>query len=264
MMRSKGIPDTLRVALLSDIHGNAVALDAVLSDVERAGPFDEIVVAGDLVWSGPQPAEVVDRVRALQGPVIQGNTDAYFRPELQEPPEGKDPARHEAQLAWMQAQLGPARADFVGRLPFCHRISPAPGCDLLIVHANPYDLDRPITPQMQDADIDALLLSGDLPECAVIAFGHVHVPFTRHWRGRLLVDVASVGLPMDGDARAAYAILTWDGAQWHAEHRRVFYDLRIVAHQMRTCGMPRGKHFAERLMAGSYQPMRYPAPVTAD
>lgn len=270
MMRSKGLRETLRVAALSDIHGNLVALEAVLADIARHGPFDEIVVAGDLVWSGPWPAEVVDRVRVLRGPVIMGNTDAYFRPGSQEPPEGKDPARFEAQIAWMTAQLGPDRAAYLGSLPFSYRISPTGGDaaeqahDLLFVHANPYDLERPITPQMQDGDLDELLLDGPAGEggllpCAALAFGHVHVPFVRAWRGRLLVDVASVGLPMDGDPRAAYAILEWDGAGWRAEHRRVHYDRPVVAHAMRTSGMPRGKHLAERLMAGNYQPMRYPA-----
>jgi hypothetical protein len=68
----------------------------------------------------------------------------------------------------------------------------------------------------------------------------------------LLIDVASVGLPMDGDQRAAYAVLTWDGSGWQGEHHRVFYDLPVVARQMTASGMPRGRHFAERLMSASY------------
>jgi predicted phosphodiesterase len=269
-MRSNGQHERLRVAVLSDIHGNVVALDAVLADMALHGPFDEIVVAGDLVWSGPWPAEVVDRVQALNATVIQGNTDAFFRPEQQEPPAGKEPGRFEVHMAWMQEQLGPQRVAFLGRLPFSHRISPAgrgaPGGDhdLLIVHANPYDLERPILPQMRDSDLDEFLLAGEMPACEMLAFGHVHVPYIRHWRGRTLVDVASVGLPMDRDPRAAYAILQWDGAMWQAEHRRVFYDAPMVAHRMRTCGMPRGKHFADRLMAAGYQPMGQPAFVMAE
>ncbi len=213
MMRSNGLHEKLRVAVLSDIHGNVVALDAVLADLALRGPFDEIVVAGDLVWSGPWPAEVVDRVRALHATVIQGNTDAFFRPERQETPAGKEPGRFELHLAWMQEQLGPVRVAFLGSLPFSHRISPAgPGAppgdrDLLIVHANPYDLERPIMPQMRDSDLDELLLADELPPFEMLAFGHVHVPFVRQWRGRKLVDVASVGLPMDRDPRLRIAVL---------------------------------------------------------
>lgn len=242
-----------RVALLSDIHGNIVALDAVLADMMRHGPFDQVIVAGDLAWSGPWPAEVVDRVQALDAVVIQGNTDAFFgcsSPE--EAPSGKSAERFVALLAWMQQQLGPQRVAYLAGLPFSHCITPAPHHTLLAVHANPWDLDRPIVPKMAKADLDALLAADADPDWAVLAFGHVHVPFTCQWRSRTLVDVASVGLSMDGDTQAAYAILTWKKRRWQVEHHRVLYDVRIVAHQMRTGGMPRGKHFAERLMAGSY------------
>ena len=79
----------MRVAILSDIHGNAVALDAVLADLASRGPFDQIVVAGDLVWSGPRPREVVDRVQALRAAVIRGNTDAFFDAATGRRPRGR-------------------------------------------------------------------------------------------------------------------------------------------------------------------------------
>lgn len=254
----------MRIALLSDIHGNLVALEAVLADLARHGPFDQLIVAGDLVWSGPWPAEVVDRVRSRATAVIQGNTDAYFLRRADETPPGKNEERFAAQLTWMCDRLGPERAAYLAALPFAQRISPAPGHDLLVVHANLSDLERPIVPKTPEADLDALLLEKGEPDWGALAFGHVHVPFTRQWRGRPLVDVASVGLPMDGDPRAVYAILTWDGRGWQAAHHRVFYDAPVVAHQMRVGGMPRGKHFAERLMAGNYRPMAYASLVTAD
>ena len=242
----------MRIAFLSDLHGNLPALEAVLTDMATHGPFDQTVVAGDLVWSGPWPVEVVDRVRDLDATVIQGNTDAFFGRQPDEAPLGKRKSRFAEQLGWMMAQIGDDRAYYLASLPFSHRIRPAQGHDLLAVHANPVDLDRPLTPTTSDDDLDALLMDHRTVDWEVLAFGHVHVPFQRRWRGRLLVDVASVGLPMDGDQRAVYAIFTWDGRTWRAEHHRVFYDVPIVAHQMRICGMPRGKHFAERLMAAGY------------
>jgi hypothetical protein len=108
---------------------------------------------------------------------------------------------------------------------------------------------------LPEEDLDELLMGEDgrEPEWQALAFGHLHAPYVRRWQGRLLVDVASAGLPMDGDQRAAYAILTWDGRlRWQAEHHRVFYPVPVVAHEMRSCGMPRGKHFAERLVAANY------------
>ena len=255
----------MRVAVLSDIHGNLMALDAVLADLAHQGPLDHVVVAGDLVWSGPWPAEVVDRVRASSTAVIQGNTDAFFLYHPDNTPAGKDEDRFATQWRWMQEQLGPERIAYLAGLPFSHRISPqpmqtatGPGHDLLIVHANPSDLERAIEPRLSEGALDKLLAGSG--EWAALAFGHLHIPSVRPWRGRLLVNVASVGLPMDGDPRAAYALLTWDGAQWRAEHRRVFYNVPVVTREMRTGGMPRGKHFAERLMAARYSPLE---PITA-
>lgn len=250
----------MRIALLSDIHGNVVALDAVLADLAKNGPFDEVVVAGDLAWSGPWPAEVVDRVQALGGPVIKGNTDAFFELQPGEAPEGKNPDRFVSQHGWMRAQLGEERVRYLAELPFEHRITPSRGHDLLVVHANPRDLEQAITPQAPDVVLDALLLdSVTRRPWLALAFGHVHVPFRRTWRERPLVNVASVGLPMDGDPRAAWAIMTWTPAGWEVEHRRVLYNVRIVAHAMRSGGMPRGKHFAERLMSASYDRGAVPA-----
>lgn len=242
----------MRIALLSDIHGNLVALEAVLADLRAQGPFDQIIVAGDLVWAGPRPAEVVDAVQALNAAVIQGNTDAFFQRAAADAPAGKREDRFVAHLEWMQAKLGPARAEFLADLPFSRRIAPAPEQALLVVHANPHDQERAILPRMDPAQLESLL--AETGDWAALAFGHLHIPFTMRWCDRLLVDVASAGLPMDGDRRAAYAILTWDGARWQAEHRRVFYSLPVVANDMRVCGMPRGKHFAERLMSATYGP----------
>jgi predicted phosphodiesterase len=240
----------MRVALLSDIHGNLIALEAVLADMRSQGSFDQVVVAGDLVWAGPRPAEVVDAVQALNTTVIQGNTDAFFLRVAGDIPADKREDRFLTHLEWMQTKLGPARTAYLAGLPFSNRIEPAPDQALLVVHANPRDQERAILPRMSQAQLDDLLVgTGDW---AALAFGHLHVSYTLRWRERTLVDVASVGLPMDGDRRAAYAILTYDGGCWLAEHRRVHYALPIVANEMRTCGMPRGKHFAERLMSATY------------
>ncbi len=240
----------MRIALLSDIHGNLIALEAVLADLRSQGPFDQIVVGGDLVWAGPWPAEVVDAVRGLGATVIQGNTDAFFCYQPDKTPEGKDDSRFAAHLAWMQDRLGPERTAFLAHLPFSYCITPAAGHELRVVHANPHDQERAITPQMNEEDLDALL--ADSGAWSALAFGHVHIPFVRPWRGRLLADIASAGLPMDGDRRAAWAILTWDGAAWHAEHRRVFYNVPLVVQALKNGGLPRGKHFAERLMGARY------------
>lgn len=243
----------MRIALLSDIHGNLPGLEAVLADLGRQQPVDQTIIAGDLVWAGPWPAEVVDRVRHLSATVIQGNTDAFLAYTPENPPEDKQERHFGPLLSWTAGHLGPERVAYLLGLPFQHRVSTGTGHDLLVVHANPRDLDRPIAPDMPDADLDALLGPAGACDWAVLAFGHVHIPYTRRWHARLLVDVASAGLPMDGDLRPAYAILTWDGSNWQAEHRRMAYDAPAAAEAMKACGMPRGKHFAARLLRAGYK-----------
>jgi predicted phosphodiesterase len=242
----------MRIGLLSDIHGNLVALEAVLADMRRHGPFDAVVVPGDLTWEGPWPAEVIDRLRTLDAVVLQGNTDAYLGRRPDDAPENKEPSSFAAHWAWQQQKLGAERIAYLLSLPFSYRISPAPDHDLLVVHANPADFERYIMPRMSAEDLDMIL--GPVSNCRweALAFGHLHVPFVSCWHDRLLVNVASVGLPRDGDQRAVYTILDWNGEVWQAEHQRVMYEIPVVAHEMRSCGIPRGKHLAERLVRASY------------
>jgi hypothetical protein len=132
----------VRIALLSDIHGNLTALDAVLEDMASQEPFDQVVAAGDLVWPGPWPHQVVDRLQAIGAVAIQGNTDAYLSYTPQQPPPGKLEERFAVQLGWIQQRLGPERTAYLLDLPLSHRISPAPGHDLL-EYASPIRPDHP-------------------------------------------------------------------------------------------------------------------------
>jgi predicted phosphodiesterase len=235
----------MRLAVLSDIHGNLPALEAVLADIGRRGQFDELVVGGDLVWGGAWPGEVVDLVRSYKPHVILGNTELFLQGELPEEMHGA-----EAQRAWLCEQLGAERKAFLLGLPFSWSVQGGAE-ELRVVHANPHDLDRPITPQADSEKLAAILGPEVDAPWKVLAFGHYHVPFQRVWAGRLLVDVASVGMPMDGDRRAAYAILTWDGS-WHAEHMRVPYDLPAVIQKLRTSGMPSAARISDRLARATY------------
>jgi predicted phosphodiesterase len=179
---------------------------------------------------------------------VYGNCDRILLDELAPPPKksGDRFARHRD---WMLSRLSPADLAFLRQMPGGHRVTPLPGHDLLAVHANPRNVDDPIQPDLSDGAIDAVLGPA---EFQVLAFGHVHIPSVRLWRGRLLVNVASVGLPMDGDTRAAYSVLTWAGGGWCAAQYRVEYDVQQVAKEMRRVGLPRGRRFAERLLRARY------------
>jgi predicted phosphodiesterase len=237
-----------------------VALEAMLADSVRHGPYDLTLCLGDLVWAGPRPAEVLARLRALcsddpsgqagAAACVYGNCDHFLLADESEGlPPSKEVERYLRHREWMLNCLTPADLAFLRQMPFSHRVTPLPGHDLLVVHANPRNIDDPIQPDLSDGAIDAVLGPA---EFQVLAFGHVHIPSVRLWRGRLLVNAASVGLPMDGDLRAAYSVLTWAGGGWSVVQYRVEYDVERVAKEMRRNGLPRGRHFAERLLRARY------------
>ena len=236
----------MRIAIISDIHGNFTALQAVLQDLEQQPPVDQLVVAGDLCLNGPYPREVIERVQALDCPVIQGNTDLEIVTEAPQKGEKK-----RTTVGWTREQIGADGIAYLESLPFSHRISNPQGGDVLIVHANPLNLEDAIFPNSSDAALQLLLGKVD-SGVGALAFGHLHIAYTRSWRHLLLVDVGSCGLPRDEDHRAAYAILDWQDNGWQAEHRRVPYDVQEVVKQLKTCGIPNAEKRIKVLLEARY------------
>jgi predicted phosphodiesterase len=225
----------MRIVIFSDVHGNVVALEAVLKEIGRAAAPDVLFVAGDLVLLGPRPAEALALLRSLSGArFVKGNTDQYLI----------DRADDEPEVDFARARLTPAEIDFVRDLPFEQRLEVAPGRELLVVHANPRDMEGAIMPDSAD-ELIRPWFEGVTAE--VVAFGHYHVPFVRRLDGRTLVDVASVSLSRDGDQRAVYAVLTFDGDAWQIEHRCVPYDVEAVAQDYHDVGFPDAGRWAGRL-----------------
>lgn len=239
----------MRVAVLSDIHGFSLALETVLADIADRGPFDAIVVAGDLGEGGPDPDGVLDLVRAGELVVVQGNTDRDLVLAHQGLVAG--PA-----LDFALDRIGDEGVAWLASLPLLHRITPpggtCPGDDLLVCHANPHNLEDKLTPEMGDDELRAVI--GDVAAGA-IAFGHHHVAFVRDLDGTLLADVSAVGNPKDGDLRAKYGILAWDVThrRWEAEIRRLPYPLEATVEQMRDSGMPEPDKAIRKLMRASYR-----------
>ena len=248
--------DTLpySVAVISDIHGNVAALNAVLEDLQSQ-PCDRLVVAGDLVLSGPRPAESLDAIRNLGVPTIYGNTDLLVFDE-----------RHsEERLDWVREKLGPDGVSYLKGLPFEHRITPpggqSPEDDLLIVHATPADVNgmlvlqpvpfsqRPVTPEAE-----ARTLLGDAKANLIVA-GHLHYASCGVPCGQRYSIIDSVGFPYDGDHRAGYAGVWWDGQEWHVENHRLSYDYHKVAEDLRRCGAPLGELSAHRILQARFRPV---------
>jgi predicted phosphodiesterase len=217
-------------------------LDACLADLVEQGGADRIIGAGDYCLDGPRPREVVERLVGAGASCVRGNTDRYIAKNATDEEEADA-------LAWQAEQLGADWVAWLGALPFSLTIGEGPDA-LLVVHANPQDDDVHVWPDADDAFLERVT-SG--VEQRTIAFGHLHLPYVRVWRDRLLVNVASAGLPKDGDPRACYAILTQRPGGWEVKHRRVPFDVERVVRDIRKSGMPKPNARIEVLRRHRYK-----------
>jgi putative phosphoesterase len=220
----------LRIAVLSDIHGNAHALDRCLDDLASRGGADVVVAAGDLCLDGPKPKKVLERLQAIGAQCLRGNTDRFIgATDLAE--LNDEDAR---EVVWAREQIGEEWTRWLGELPFA--LTFGDGEDgLLVCHANPKTDDEHVWPDAYDDTLERFF--DDVPQ-RTIAFGHLHLPYVRVWRGRTLINVASAGLPKDGDPNAHYAILTWRSGGWEVQSRHVAFNVDKVARQLRKSGIP--------------------------
>ena len=238
----------MRVAVMSDIHGFDLALAEVLADLAAQEPVDETIVAGDLCEVGPAPGAVLAVLREVDYTVLRGNTD---RDLVEAAAEGYD----SGEIGFALAQIGEAGVEFLAGLPFSRRVTPpggrSPGDDLLAFHANPWDLERKLHPEMSDRELGEVL--GETA-AAVVAFGHVHIAYTRRVGDVLLADVSAVGNPKDRDLRCKYGIFTWEPERgsWEVEIRRLDYPLEATAAQIRASGLPDPERTLRKLLKASY------------
>ncbi|HEX4014057.1 MAG TPA: metallophosphoesterase family protein [Candidatus Cybelea sp.] len=239
----------MRLAVLSDIHGNLLALDACVADLEAQGGADAVAVAGDLCLAGPKPKKVLQRLEDLGADCIRGNKDRFLCDEVC---DAEQSATDLARIEWTRRELGERWLSWLRALPFAMRIGEDDN-QLLIVHANPKNDDEHIWPDADDATLERLV--GD-ERASAIAFGHLHLPYVRMWRGRLLVNVGSVGVPKDGDPRACYAIFTERTGGWEVKHRRVAFDVKKAATQFSDCGIPESAELIATLRRHRYKQLK--------
>jgi predicted phosphodiesterase len=240
----------MRIALLADIHGNAIALDAVLADIERLGGTDAYWVLGDLVAIGPDPVGVLERLSKLKGlRVIRGNTDRYVafndRPgptiaQVQADASLLKPLIQVANtFAWTQGMVTAAGwLPWLKELPLDFEMELPDGTRFLGVHASPgTDDGTGISPASSDEEIGALINGCGDEEigalfngcgAGLVCVGHTHLPLDRRWNQMHLVNPGSVGLSRTPDLHACYAFLDADSDGYRITHRRVDFDRQAV------------------------------------
>lgn len=222
----------MRVALISDIHGNHAALDAVLAELDRER-LDELVCLGD-VAVGPDGPACVDRIAELDCTVVRGNWDDWFVDGIPAI-EGEVGAKLADMGAWWAARLSDAQRDILRSYVPTYRIGA-----MLCFHGSPRSNEDEIVAETPDGELD-LMLAGSRE--AVLAGGHTHLPLLRRHRDSLFLNPGSVGLPFRQGldpiriARwAEYAIV--DDDRVTVELRRTTYDVDSYLAYARGSGMP--------------------------
>jgi predicted phosphodiesterase len=237
----------MRIAIVSDIHGNRIAFEAVLDDLRQASP-DLILHGGDLADAGSSPVEIVDRIRDLGWAGVIGNTDEMLStPEIFDEFANQRPqlaaiwdATREMAAATREA-LGEERLAWLRRLPRVQSHGP-----MALVHASPESPWRAPAPEVSDAELEAVYRPLGKP---VAVYGHIHRSYIRRVSNMIVANTGSVSLSYDGDPRAAYLLL--DDST--AAIRRVDYDVDREIEALSGSGLPHADWIAKILASGSPQ-----------
>lgn len=242
-----------RLAVLADIHGNALALEAVRKAIRLARP-DAVAVAGDLVLNGPDPAGTVDLLREMEGDgatIISGNTDvavADFDYAAAFPwmADGV-PDTFRAAAEWAHDALGEERIAWLRRLPSERRIHADDGSMTLVCHASPGSQTSGFD---QALDPSVIIERVSRTDARVIACGHTHLPEVRDLGWKVIVNAGSAGYTFDGDPTASWAMIDLVEGHVTAEIKRAEFDALAVADAISSRGLPGDVYRAATVRTG--------------
>lgn len=239
----------MRVAVVSDIHGNLTAFEAVLADIRQVSP-DLVLQGGDLADGGSSPTEIVDRIRDLGWQGVMGNTDEMLvRPNSLEEFASQSSAPPALWAAIRQIALATRSVLGDERLAWLRELPRVKTQEVFaLVHATPESCWRAPGAEATDAELEAVY--GSLGR-QVVVFGHTHCPSIRTIAGRpkLLINTGSIGLSYDGDSRASYLLL--EGST--PSIRRVEYNVEKELKALASCGLPGAEWTAKMLRTSSPQ-----------
>lgn len=238
----------MRIAVLTDIHGNLPALEAALAATEALG-VDAVYCGGDLVGYGPRPNEVCALIEDRGIPTIHGNYDHAIARDLEDcgcayvTPHDRELGQRS--VDWTLAHTNARSKAFMAGLPFDLRFDVGPH-RVRLVHGSPRRVNEYLFEDKPASLYERLAAQAD---CDVLVFGHTHKPWVREYGGVLFVNCGSVGKPKDGDPRAAFAVLEDADGRLSVTIERVPYDAAAVAREVEAVGLP--PEFAAKLVAAT-------------
>jgi predicted phosphodiesterase len=246
----------MRYALISDIHANLPALQAVLRDIAAREGVDATYHLGDLVGYAPWPNEVVEMLTAFAIPGVAGNYDSTVATDYKHCGcQYEDPRQEELShlsYAWTRAHVSARAKAFLGGLPFRIDLRPngghLAGPTVMLLHGNQTLNTVYVHVDRSDAFLAKMGASLGAGAGDVVCFGHTHVPWHRAVEGVHYVNTGSVGRPKDGDPRASYVLLDITASEVAAEIVRVEYDVESAAQAILASDLP--DEFADHLRQG--------------
>lgn len=236
----------MKLAFISDIHGNAIALDAVLQDIQQKN-VDKVLVLGDICYRGPEPQRAFDLVRALNCNVIKGNADEWVVRGVQ---RGEVPD-HVLELMnkerdWIASQLSNESIDYLRELPTQLNLE-VEGIQIHAFHATPDSLFEVVPPTASDETILEKLVPS---EADLYIYAHIHKPYIRFINGKCIVNIGSVGLPFDGLNKASYSIVEINESSIQTSNVRVNYDVQKVVEQYKNVEYPNAEMMSRVVLQG--------------
>jgi predicted phosphodiesterase len=242
-----------RIAVLSDVHGNLHALEAVRAELRREKP-DAVLVAGDLVLNGPDPNATIDALRLLESEgalIVSGNTDIAVGdfdygsafPQYQ---DGVPDIIREA-AEWAHDELGDEQLEWLRRLPSERRLRVGDDLLVLAVHASPGSQTRGFDRAL---DANVIYERAAATDARVICVGHTHVPEVRDLGWKIIVNAGSCGYVFDGDPTASWAMITITDGEVDAQIRRTEFDALAVANAIAARGLPGDVYRAATVRTG--------------
>ena len=240
----------MRYALISDIHANLVALEAVLNSIANQPEIDAAYHLGDLVGYGPWPNETIALLKGFRITGIMGNHDQTIATSAA-PASGAShaPLSHGA---WTARETTDENRALLARLPFRMDLRPrgghVPGPTVFLFHGTPVAIDAYWHGDATESFCREMATIAGARAGDVVCCGHTHLPWHREVDGVHLVNTGSVGRPKDGDWRAGYVTLDMSGDVAAVEFVRVEYDVHRAAEEIRRSGLP--DEFADFLLSG--------------